>query len=107
MEAYLEIHQDGFWRQAALLQGYGDDQCHLEYLPEYIFGEKPLPISLTLPVGFSPGPTLDDGTPDRRVPPFLYDMVPQGKGRRFLIDLLKIADAGVKLALPLLFNGAF
>jgi serine/threonine-protein kinase HipA len=107
VEAFIEIHQAGTWRGAALLQGFGDDRCRLEYLPQYIFGDKPAPISLALPVEFAPEAVLEDGSPDRRVPPFLYDLVPQGKGRRYLIDLLGIGDTGDKLVMPLLFNGAF
>ena len=103
----IEIHRAGAWHPAANLQGYGDDRCRVEYLASYVFGDHPIPLALNWPVEFAPEPALDDGTPDRRVPAFLYDMVPQGRGRRFLIDLLGIDDTGDKLVMPLLFNGAF
>lgn len=107
MEALIEIHQDGGWHPAASVQGYGDDRCRVEYLAPYVFGNKPTPLALNWPAEFAPEPTWEDGTPDRRVPPFLYDMVPQGRGRRFLVDLLGLADTGDQLVMPLLFNGAF
>jgi len=107
MDAYLEIHLDGAWHRAALLQSFGDDRCRFEYMPEYVFAHAPRPpVSLDLPVTFAPEPVLEDGSADRRVPPFLYDMVPQGRGRRFLVDLLKLSDHE-RLVMPLLLHGAF
>jgi len=107
MQAIIEIHQQGAWHPAAQVQSLGDDQCRIEYLAEYIFGPTPTPIALDWPVQFMPDPVLDDGTPDRRVPSFLYDMVPQGRGRRLLFDLLKLTDTGDKFVMPLLLSGAF
>ena len=107
MEAFLEIHQNGQWQRAARLRSLADDQCLCEYLAGYVFGDHPTPVSLTFPVQHGAHAWDDDGLPDRRVPAFLYDMVPQGRGRRFLVDLLGIRDAGDRFVMPLLLNGAF
>ncbi|MDB5820608.1 MAG: hypothetical protein JWQ11_4248, partial [Rhizobacter sp.] len=107
MDAFIEIHHNGAWHRAARLQGFGDDRCRVEYLVGYLFGDQPTPLSLTFPAEHGSDAVLEDGTPDHRVPPFLYDMVPQGRGRRFLVDLLKVRDTGDGFVMPLLFNGAF
>lgn len=99
----IEIHRDGRWIPAATLDPLGDDRARVDYLPEYIFSDDPQPISLSLPVGFAPPRT---GTGDFRAPAFLYDLVPQGKGRRLLLQLID-RDDGDTLVLPLLLAGAF
>jgi serine/threonine-protein kinase HipA len=43
---------------------------------------------------------------DRRPPAFLYDLVPQGKGRTYLIDRLGLSDSE-NLIVPLVLAGAF
>lgn len=106
MDAFIEIYDRGAWRKAAGLQVFGDDQCRIDYDPAYVFGDHPVPIALGYPVEFSGDSFLEDGSVDRRVPPFLHDMVPQGRGRRLLIDMLQLADHD-KLVMPLLLNGAF
>jgi serine/threonine-protein kinase HipA len=102
----IEIHRHGAWEAAAELQPLGDERCRLDYLPEYIFGEAPEPIALGLPVQFMADLPSEDGRVDRSVPAFLYDLVPQGKGRKFLLDLLRRGDDD-RLVLPLLMAGAF
>lgn|SRR5690606_12128332 len=97
----IEIFRDGRWTPAASMEPLGDDQVRIDYLPEYIFSDDPWPISLTLPVGFAP---LREG--QRRAPAFLYDLVPQGKGRALLIQLLELRDHDA-LVLPLVLAGAF
>jgi serine/threonine-protein kinase HipA len=44
--------------------------------------------------------------PDRRPAAFLYDLIPQGKGRAYLLSKLKLADED-KVVAPLLMHGAF
>ncbi|WP_298705474.1 HipA domain-containing protein [uncultured Variovorax sp.] len=105
----VEIHTGGVWRPAATLQALGADRCRFEYLTEYVFDEAPLPIALGLPIGFEPdrfieGPTGPEA--DRRPPAFLYDLVPQGKGRKFLLERLELADSDT-LIMPLVMAGAF
>ncbi len=106
MNAHIEIFLGNQWVAAASLQAYGDDRCRMEYLAPYIFGDQPAPLSLTMPVEFGREPMLADGSPDRRPPPFLYDLVPQGRGRQLLVNLLARADSD-DLVLPLLMTGAF
>ena len=106
MDAIIEIHQRGAWQQAAIVESLGDERCRFEYLPEYVFGDQPMPLALGHPVQFEIPVTLPDGTTDRSVPPFLYDLVPQGRGRRYLVDLLRLADHE-GLVMPLVLHGAF
>ncbi len=98
----LEIHRDGRWIPAATLDPLGADRARVDYLPEYIFSERPWPVSLAMPVGFAP-PGEGDGWP---APAFLYDLVPQGRGRKLLIELLALRDHDA-LVLPLVLAGAF
>jgi len=106
MDCHIEIFNDGQWREAAqasfsdvVRNGFRANDCVFEYDLDYAFGLKPSPVSLALPVDA-----------DRHVlqawPAFLYDLVPQGNGRRFLLDRLQLADAQAS-DLPLLLAGAF
>ncbi len=107
--AVVQIHRNGAWHPAATVQALGPDTCRFEYLPEYVFGDDPWPVALGLPLGFEPDRFVEGPTGrelDRRAPAFLYDLVPQGRGRTYLLDRLKIADAD-RLVLPLVLAGAF
>ncbi|QKK02938.1 MAG: type II toxin-antitoxin system HipA family toxin [Pseudomonadota bacterium] len=100
----IQIHCDGRWIPAARIEPLADEHARVEYLPDYVFGDPdPWPVSLTLPVRL----ITDLGNDPRpRMPAFLYDLVPQGQGRRLLVQLLDLRDHD-GLALPLLLNGAF
>lgn len=105
----VEISVGGEWRPAATLQALGVDRCRFEYLPEYVFSDAPQPVALGLPIGIEPdrlieGPTGPEA--DRRPPAFLYDLVPQGKGRKYLLERLNLAD-GDNVIMPLVMAGAF
>jgi serine/threonine-protein kinase HipA len=106
----IQIHRDGKWVPAAAIQAFGAEKCRFEYLPEYVFGEEnPWPVALGLPIGIEPdrfveGPTGREA--DRRPPAFLYDLVPQGKGRKYLLEQLKLQDSDT-LIMPLVMAGAF
>lgn len=107
----IEIFQQGKWVPSASIQELATDRCRLEYLPEYQFSENPQPISLTLPLDAPPDVMLavEGGALegyDRRPAPFLYDLVPQGNGRQYLLKLLGLADSD-QMILPLLKAGAF
>lgn len=107
----IEIFQEGNWQAAASLHELAIDRCRVQYLPEYQFGENLLPISLTLPLEAPPDVmTVPDGGAlegyERRPPSFLYDLLPQGAGRRHLLELLNLSDSD-KMVLPLLKAGAF
>lgn len=43
---------------------------------------------------------------DRRPPPFIYDLVPQGQGRKFLLGKLGLTDSE-SMVMPLVMAGAF
>lgn len=106
MDCHIEIYHEGQWQEAALASfsdvvrnGFRADGCVFEYDLLYAFGDTFLPVSLTLPIDV-----------ERHVlaawPAFLYDLVPQGNGRRFLLDRLQLPDAQAS-DLPLLCAGAF
>ncbi len=100
----IEIYRDGKWLPAAAIEPLGDEHARVEYLPEYVFGQPdPWPISLTFPVELNSG---IDNDPKPRMPAFLYDLVPQGPGRKLLTGLLNLNDHD-GLAVPLLLAGAF
>ena len=105
----IQIHRDGQWVPAAEIHSYGVDRCRVEYLAEYVFSDHPWPVALGLPVGLGPEPQIEGLTglePDRRPPAFLYDLVPQGKGRKYLLEQLRLQDSD-NLIMPLVMAGAF
>ena len=106
----IEIHLGGRWVEAASLQVFGPDRCRIDYLPQYQFSANPEPLSLGWPLDAPADlPLRRHGLPDefdRLAPPFLYDLVPQGKGRQFLLKQLGLVDSD-NLVLPLVLAGAF
>lgn len=106
MDCHIEIFLHGKWQDAAQAQfsdvvhnGFRANDCVFEYDLPYAFSDAPAPVSLVMPVDA-----------DRHVqgswPTFLYDLVPQGNGRRFLLDRLALPDAQAS-DLALLCAGAF
>lgn len=106
VETTIEVHLNGAWRPAADLQSYGNDRCRLEYLPEYLFADEAQAIAFGLPLEFRPEVPDEAGNFERKIPPCLYDLVPQGKGRGFLVKHLGLQDHD-SLVMPLLMAGAF
>jgi serine/threonine-protein kinase HipA len=107
--AIIEVHHAGAWHPAVELQALGHNRVRFSYLDEYVFGNIHLPVSLTLPVGLWPEPKVQGLTglePDHRPPSFLYDLVPQGKGRKFLLATLNLPDSD-EMIMPLVMAGAF
>lgn len=100
MKSVIQIHVGGAWHEAALIESGGNDRCTFDYLPEYVFGDICQPVSLTLPVSLDARQGMD------KCPPFLLDLVPQGNGRRYLIQNLGLVDSD-DLVLPLIQHGAF
>jgi serine/threonine-protein kinase HipA len=98
MNSLIEIFLRGEWVEAAEIESLGVDRCRFSYLPDYVFSDTPEPVAFNLPVG------LDAYR--GRCPSFLYDLVPQGAGRKFLLANLKLADAD-ELVMPLIQHGAF
>lgn len=66
-------------------------------------------MALGLPVAVEPEPLVEGPLglePDRRPPAFVYDLVPQGRGRRYLLEQLQLQDSD-NLVMPLVMAGAF
>ncbi len=107
--AIIEVHLAGAWHPAAELQAFSHNRVRFNYLDSYVFGDIHRPVSLTLPVGLWPEPMMQGLTglvPDHRPPAFLYDLVPQGQGRKFLLSALNLPDSD-EMVMPLLMAGAF
>ncbi|MDH5821979.1 HipA domain-containing protein [Luteimonas sp. RD2P54] len=83
----------------------GERAIRLEYLPEYVFGEAAEPLALALP------PTMEilqaPLAPQTGPLAFLWDLVPQGRGRQHLAGLLGISDQDPARDLFLAQHGAF
>jgi len=106
MDCHIEIFHEGQWLEAAVAtfsdrvhNGFRASDCVFEYDMLYAFGEAPPPVSLTFPVDAVRHALA-------ACPAFLYDLVPQGNGRRFLLGDLGLPDAQAS-DLPLLCAGAF
>ncbi|WP_164546929.1 MULTISPECIES: HipA domain-containing protein [unclassified Variovorax] len=106
----IQVHLRGQWRTAATIQALGSDRCRLEYLPEYVFGiDDPVSIAFGLSLGLEPDRLVDGPTGlefDRQACAFLYDLVPQSEGRKYLLQRLRLQDTE-NLVLPLAMVGAF
>jgi len=106
MDCHIELFADDAWHSAARVSfsddvraGFRGDECVFEYALDYVFGAVREPVSLTWPVD----------TERHKLsawPSFLYDLVPQGNGRKFLLGQLQLAD-GQAADVPLLCAGAF
>jgi len=107
MRSIIEIYQDGHWIEAAEFDpiGKGPYTGTFEYKMEYVFGNNPQPISFALPVTADRIGLNKDGEA-QSCPAFLLDLVPQGRGRKYLAQELKI-DEGEHNDLPLAQYGAF
>ena len=105
----VQIHHAGGWHTAGDLRVVDHGHGTFAYGVEYVFGDLQLPVAFNLPVGFEAEAQIEGPLgmePDLRLPAFLYDMVPQGRGRRYLLEKLNLADAdGLEAAL--LLRGAF
>jgi len=105
----IQIHHGGRWHTAGSLCVVDHGRGTFEYDIDYVFGGLQLPVSLNLPLRIEAPAMIDDPLgqhSDLRLPAFLYDLVPQGRGRRYLLDKLNLNDAdGLEAAL--LLRGAF
>lgn len=93
MRSVVQIFTNGQWVPAAEFSPAGKPYCGtFEYLPEYVFGDNPLPISFVLPVSMERlGIDGEKGAPP--CPVFLLDLVPQGRGREFLVRELSVENS--------------
>lgn len=106
----IQVHHAGQWHAAAELTAFSGHRMRVNYRDAYVFGGVGAPVSLRFPVAISPEPMVEGLTgpePDRRPAPFLYDLVPQGRGRAYLLSKLQLADADDDVIAPLLMAGAF
>jgi serine/threonine-protein kinase HipA len=106
MDCHIEVFVNDQWHPAAhtdfsdvVRNGFRGTDCVFQYTLDYAFGAIREPVSLTWPVD-----TLRHQRTDW--PAFLYDLVPQGNGRRFLLGQLQMADSQAA-DVPLLCAGAF
>ncbi|RDK03982.1 type II toxin-antitoxin system HipA family toxin [Paraburkholderia lacunae] len=98
MDCTLQIFLDDSWVDCAQIELNGG-LCQWNHLVEYAIEYPNAPVSLAEPVD------LQIRAP-RTLPAFLYDLVPQGAGRRFLLGELELQD-GPDADFPLICAGAF
>ena len=110
MSPYIEIHHNGQWHRAAKLHVHGEDRIRVDYDTGYLFSLESQPISLGLPLNMDPyagaADDLQGLAPPDPTPAFLFDLVPQGRGREFLLGLLGMRSDATQIV-PLIMNGAF
>ncbi len=94
MRSTIETYQNGRWIAAAEFDpvGKGPYTATFEYRMDYVFGENPLPVSFALPVA-ADRLGLDEEGEAPPCPAFLLDLVPQGRGRKYLAQELKLDDS--------------
>src|SRR5450830_1250962 len=103
MKSLIEIHKDGEWIPAAEIAHKDGHLATFEYLPTYQFGNHPAPVSLALPINAGRNWDEDDQS---HSPSFIFDLVPQGLGRKYLLQSLNKPD-GDRMDIPLAQIGAF
>lgn len=100
----FEIHIDGQWRECCTIEidkpalG-GAGASRITYDSEFVRNHKNSPASLCIPV-------IDDSTYFDQWTSFLFDLIPQGKGRKYLLGELNLQD-GPAADWQLLCTGAF
>jgi serine/threonine-protein kinase HipA len=99
MDCTLQIFLDDRWIDCAQIE-LDNELCQWNYLVMYAVEHTHAPLSLAEPVD------MDIRPPARTMPAFLYDLVPQGAGRRFLLGEMQLAD-GPEADFPLICAGAF
>ena len=91
MTCHLQLFHAGSWHDSAVVtalrpeQGGVNSRALFEYDLDYVFGGPGEPVSLAFPVN-AVNLTLDHW------PAFLYDLIPQGAGRKFLLGELRLPD---------------
>ncbi|WP_207000015.1 type II toxin-antitoxin system HipA family toxin [Trinickia mobilis] len=98
MDCTLQIFLDDRWVDCAQIELNGG-LCQWNHLVEYAIEHPDAPVSLAEPVDL-------EIREARTLPAFLYDLVPQGAGRRFLLGELELSD-GPDADFPLICAGAF
>jgi len=98
MDCTLQIFIGGRWVDCAQIDLH-NGFCQWNYLVTYAVEHAHDPLSLAEPADL-------DIRAGRTLPAFLYDLVPQGAGRRFLLGELQLPDGPVA-DFPLIRAGAF
>lgn len=98
MESTPQIFLEDHWVDCAQVE-YRAGRCQWSFQIMYAVDHTNDPVSLVEPVD-------TEFRFARALPAFLYDLVPQGAGRRFLLGELKLQD-GPDADFPLLCAGAF
>ena len=98
MDCTLQVFLDDRWVDCAQIELNGG-LCQWNYLVMYAVEHTDAPLSLAEPVDINIRAA-------RTMPAFLYDLVPQGAGRGFLLSELKLSD-GPNADFALVRAGAF
>jgi serine/threonine-protein kinase HipA len=98
MDCTLQIFLADRWVDCAQIELNGG-LCQWNYLIDYAVEHTDSALSLAEPVDM-------DIRSAQAMPAFLYDLVPQGAGRRFLLGELELPD-GADADFPLICAGAF
>jgi len=98
MNCTLQISLDDSWIDCAQID-FSGERCQWDYSVLYAVEHSDAPLSLAEPVD-------TDIRRGETMPAFLYDLVPQGGGRRFLLGELNLSD-GPSADFPLVRAGAF
>lgn len=105
MECHFQIFEDDAWKDCAIVTlldpagGNPRTPSIFEYNLDYVFETGAEPVSLSFPI------TAEMQTL-RQWPAFIFDLIPQGSGRQYLLGQLKLADSPAA-DLPLMSAGAF
>jgi serine/threonine-protein kinase HipA len=104
MESLVEVYVEGAWLPAATLV-VTPQHVSFDYLPDYVFGANPQRVALSLPVSMK---IYQDRVGTTSTPlAFLWDLVPQGRGRQYLEGVLPIPASNPNHDLMLAQHGAF
>ena len=98
MKSIIQTFIDDEWRECAEAECTGA-LFLWNYAVQYAVDYADIPVSLSESVD-------TDIRSARKMPAFLYDLVPQGPGRRFLVGELQLQD-GPEADFPLICAGAF
>ena len=104
MDSTIELFDGGQWHPAATVS-VTPDSLRFEYLPDYVFGGGTGRVALGLPVSMETQVAQLGASATPLA--FLWDLVPQGRGRQYLADLLGMSAENPANDLPLAQHGAF
>jgi serine/threonine-protein kinase HipA len=105
MDCTIQVFVNNFWRDCATVSALQADlggvrsRAVFEYDIEYAFEQEPVPVAVQFPVD-----AVRHSLP--HWPAFLFDLIPQGNGRKYLLGRLKISE-GKSSDFPLICAGAF